>query len=319
MHPVIYGDVYFLINFSMDYLSLFLLAKLLHLKEKSGRMAASAAVGALGATGSLLIPGTVLPTLVTFFLPMAMVPIAFGRTPLLTFFKRYALLFGVSFAMGGVMTAVYYLVGNLVTARKIVIGERVDTLYGALPGWVLALAAGLAALFAFLFSRFAKRSAETKTARVTVIDEGREVSFTALCDSGNLLTEPFGGTPVIVAGEAVFAALLSGERMAFLTSGKVPAAAGCGSVREGKEADAFKDAKGAAAKGAAAKVAAEEGAFRKFRFIPAATVSGTDLLRGYLPDAVLVDGVRKTACLALDKSGRSFGDCDAILPPGLLE
>lgn len=304
MHPVIYGDVYFLINFSMDYLSLFLLAKLLHLREKTARMAASAGLGALGATGSLLIPGTVLPTLVTFLLPMAMVPVAFGRTPFLTFLKRYALLFGVSFAMGGVMTAVYYLVGNLVTARKIVIGERVDTLYGALPGWVLAIAAGLAALFAFLFSRFAKRSAETKTARVTVIDEGREVCFTALCDSGNLLTEPFGGLPVIVAGEAVFAALLSGERLAFLKSGKVPAMAGCGGAQKG---------------GRAAEKGAEESALRKFRFIPAATVSGTDLLRGYLPDAVLVDGVRKTACLALDKSGRSFGDCDAILPPGLLE
>lgn len=314
MKTVIYGDIYFLINFSMDFLSLFLVAKLLHIKEKTGRTVAGAVLGALGATLSLFLPGQFFSVFLTATLPFVMTLVTFGWGNLLSFLKKGAVLFGVSFAMGGIMTAVYYVAGRWLGAREIVIGGRVDILYGELPGWLVVLTAVMAAFLAFLFSRFTGRRLREKTVEVVVEDGGRRVSFTALWDSGNLLREPFGGLPVIVVGLPVFSALLETADLERLTW----------DCREEKEA---------ALTGVQAREGAPEGTGaghasnaprghrpndRKFRFIPAATVAGEGLLHGYLPDTVQIGREKKRACLALDTTGRDFDGCDGIVPTALL-
>ena len=56
MTEEIYGDVLFLINFSMDFLSLFITGKIMHLKMNKWRLLASATVGGVYGVASLFFP-----------------------------------------------------------------------------------------------------------------------------------------------------------------------------------------------------------------------------------------------------------------------
>ena len=78
MTEEIYGDVLFIINFSMDFLSLYIVGRLLHFEMKAWRVMAGASVGAFYGVVSLLIDTyVILETAITVGVLILMCLVAF--------------------------------------------------------------------------------------------------------------------------------------------------------------------------------------------------------------------------------------------------
>jgi len=164
----------------------------------------------------------------------------------------------------------------------------VETLYSDLPLWAIGLCAVWAAFIASLFSRYAKKKASCRSAVLTLSDGGRCVTLSSLVDSGHFLEEPIGHLPVIVVTKKTMEALLPhGFLPDFLNL-----AADLSRFSEKERL--------------------------KFRFVPIVTVGHEGLLRGYLPDSVLVAGEEKKALVVCDETAEDFEGFEAILPPSLL-
>jgi len=287
MERVIYADVFFLINFSMDYLAIFLTRRLTHEKGHLGREVAAAVLGGIYAVTALFLPPAI-ETLVSLLIPILMVRIAFRYRSFSRLLKNSILLFGISFALGGVMTAAYYGIGKFLTAKGILVNGSPETLYSDLPIPIIALTALLAALFAYLWGKLTERTVNTKTITLTVTSCGKTKELLALCDSGNLLEDPLTHLPVIVVTKKAMEDILPHSLKTVFFENVL----------------------------AADRISPRM--MKKTRFIPTSTVTGETLLCGYIPDAVIIEGIEKKACLALDRSATDFEGRDAILPTVLL-
>lgn len=286
MEQTIYGDIYFLVNFSMDFLSLWLTAKILHLPLHAGRAAVSAAIGGLYAVLAL-IPGryAAVNWIIGLLLPALLCYICFGSCKIGRFLCRYAAFWGISLLTGGGMTALYYAVNRAAGNRKISVNGTVKEVYNEIPLWVFALLALACALISLIWGRIAGRMRGRRSAALTVqfCRGGQEVVLSALVDSGNLLTEPFGGLPVILVGR---------ERMKeILPAPLLPVLMGSGDL-SGLDGDAAS----------------------RIRLIPYRGVGGGGLLFGYLPAKVAVDGREVSACIAAEPGVRDFSGYEAIVP-----
>ncbi|MBQ7364536.1 MAG: sigma-E processing peptidase SpoIIGA [Clostridia bacterium] len=287
MERVIYGDVFFLINFSMDFLGLYLVRRLTHEKGRWHRESLAAVLGGLYALAALFLPPTV-ETVGTLLTPLLLVRIAFPYRSFSQLFKGSLLFFGISFALGGVMTAVYYAIGKLLSSQDIMLNGSPETVYSDLPLWLVALTALFAALFAFLWGKLSQKTLNTQTVAIAVSANGKTVTLTALCDSGNLLEEPLTRLPVIVLTKKAMEDILPHSLKHVFFHSIL-------------SADSISPRM-----------------MKKIRFIPTSGVTGETLLCGYIPDSVTVNGIEKTACLALDPSATDFEGTDAILPTILL-
>ncbi len=283
----VYADLLFLVNFSMDFLCLYLSVKLLHLPRVRWRMLLAAAVGGVYSVASLFFS-------VEAWLALAVdIGVCLGMCALCAAGKgvrmgRVLLLsgtyFGVSALMGGGMTALYNLLG------------RADLPLGDMPGdgisaWMfLALAAAAALVAAFGGRLFSKQSA-VRTCTVHVRMEGVTCKLDGLCDSGNLLCDPISGTPVIVADRQTWlAALPDALRRAVESDGR-----GLDALPEGK----------------------------RVRIVPMHTAQGSALAVALMPDEVLLagqDGKRRAVHALIAPSGQPLaGEYRAIVPAALLQ
>lgn len=286
MEQTIYGDIYFLVNFSMDFLSLWLTAKLLHLPLHTPKALLAAAIGGLYAVLAL-IPGryAAVGWIIGLLLPVLLCLICFGSCKIGRFLCRCAAFWGISMLTGGGMTALYYGINRIWGGRQISVNGTVKEVYNEIPLWVFALLALLCALISLIWGRIAGRMRGRRSATLTVrcLKEGREMVLSALVDSGNLLTEPFGGLPVI---------LVSRERMKDILPQKLhPVLMGNGDL-SGLDGDCAS----------------------RIRLIPYRGVGGGGLLFGYLPTKVAVDGREVAACLAAEPGARDFSGFEAIVP-----
>ncbi len=283
----VYADLLFLVNFSMDFLCLYLSVKLLHLPRVRWRMLLAAVAGGVYSVASLFFS-------VEAWLSLAVdVGVCIGMCALCAAGKgvrtgRVLLLsgtyFGVSALMGGGMTALYNLLGR----ADLPLGDVSDD---GISAWMfLALAAAAALVAAFGGRLFTKQSA-VRTCTVHVRMEGVTCELEGLCDSGNLLCDPISGTPVIVADRQTWlAALPDALRHAVESDGR-----GLDALPEGK----------------------------RVRIVPMHTAQGSALAVALVPDEVLLagqDGKRRAVHALIAPSGQPLaGEYRAIVPAALLQ
>ncbi len=185
----VYADILFLINFSMDFLTLCLTGRLTNRKLSRFRAILSAVLGGLGGTLAMFFLRGRGFVLFGIGLAVAMTRVAFGiydRPGRLL--RDSGILWGVGTLLSGIMTSLL----SLGDAR----GSPAYTDPGAdgfLPLFLLCF------LLSSLLVRLTGTSASKTAAEVCVTAAGIPVTFTALVDSGCLLVEPISGTPVIVA------------------------------------------------------------------------------------------------------------------------
>lgn len=186
---VIYADTLFLINFAADYLALLAAGKIAAARLRRGRLALSAAAGALwavlaAATGSPVLCSA--PAKIAVGALMAALPFWRGGFPL----RETLLFFAFSALLGGAAAA---LSGGAVSLK--------------------ALAAAFAGSLALseLALRGLGRRAVGGLVHIELRRAGRSASFTALRDTGNALRDPISGDGVIIAEASAILPLFDGK------------------------------------------------------------------------------------------------------------
>ncbi len=196
MEQTVYVDLLFMINFSMDFLCLFLVAKLLARHFSLLRTTFAAILGGLYSVASLFVPhdglgGTALDLLFCLFL--CLVAFASRRERPGAMLVLSASFFLASMLLGGIMTAIFNLL-NRMDPPWDSFSEQ-----GDMPVWLFAAVAAISSAITWLGGRFLRTRAQASGATVEVQLLGRSACLHALCDSGNLVRDTVSGRPVIVA------------------------------------------------------------------------------------------------------------------------
>ena len=200
MEQTVYIDLFFLINFSMDFLGLFLAAKLLERSKRLLRLALAAIFGGIYACVALISPlNACIPTVSFVIDAVACVVMSF-----IAVFERktwrgafsFALVFGaVSILLGGAMTALFYAFNRLGLDKAFGNGEAQSD---GLSVYIFAIFAAISGFTALIGGRFLKRKALRQSGRLELRYCGRSETLECMCDSGNLLREPISQLPCIL-------------------------------------------------------------------------------------------------------------------------
>lgn len=196
---VIYIDSLFLLNFVVDYLLLLCAGRLAGEVLHRGRLALGAALGA-AYVAAVFFPGMgfLLHPLCKLGAAVLSLLISYGGSRRLL--RVSLVFFAAAAAFGGGIFALELLGGRGLTLKNGIFYSAMDLKL------ILLSAAGCYVLLTLVLQRTAKHSAvhrELTPALLTL--EGRRVALTALVDTGNTLTDPANGRPVMVA---------EGERLA---------------------------------------------------------------------------------------------------------
>ncbi len=210
---VIYADVLFALNFCIDYLLLGATAKLAGLYVRRHRLAAGALVGAGYAVVTVFpIAAVLLWIPVRFAVGIWMVYLAYGVQSIRQMLKRFLLFLLVSFGFAGCTSALYCMTGTYL--------GQMGAYYFDVPLTVLLSACILAyVLSGILFRGTAKHGVIQDTLEVVEICFlGKQERFQMLLDSGNDLTDPISGKPVLVLERHALARILSADLLFLATA-----------------------------------------------------------------------------------------------------
>lgn len=198
---VIYVDELAVLNALVDYCLLVVTAQLGGLPVRRARLALAAVLGGLYAAAMLICSGAAwLP--VRLAVCVGLVWAAFGRHGLL---RRAALFGAVSFGFAGAV-----LLASELSGRSL---YRAGVYRLMVPFRVLLLAAAVGwAASGLLFRGSAKHGVlQRDTCTIGLSFCGRETQVTALCDTGNELSDPATGLPVLVLEPSAAERLLPPE------------------------------------------------------------------------------------------------------------
>ena len=287
MTEYIYGDVLFVINFSMDFIALFICGKIMHFKMNFWRMALAATVGGVYGVASLFFEfGTAGDILVDVLMALALCFVAHYHGSTLKTFGVTALFAAVSMLMGGAMTALYSKIGKY--QAYIQIGGNVQTVFGDIPFGVFAVLAAVSAFVTFILQKLMHRKTSGRVCRIRVTFEEGTYEFSAFVDTGNCAEEP-----------------ISGKAVVFLS-------AGAGKKIEGKSGELLMRAAGCV-EGYDAKLV---------RFIPINTVSGYTLVSAVKPKKFEIAARHvfevRNVLVACDTGAADFSGAEALVPSLLL-
>ncbi len=185
MHYELYIDVFFLVNFMMDYILLAIVRKISPCLATHGSICVGAMLGAVLTCVVVIVPGLNMP--VKFLLFHGVINVVMIKTGLKlrwdkVFARAYILLYICAFLMGGIMQYFhqYIRVGSLFFAL-------------ALAGYYVSL--GIWNFFTYLAARRAGHCT------VVLVKDEKECRAEALIDTGNRLRDSVTGKPVSIVSE----------------------------------------------------------------------------------------------------------------------
>ncbi|MBE6563388.1 MAG: hypothetical protein E7660_06590 [Ruminococcaceae bacterium] len=205
MKTVLYADILFLINFSMDFISLYLTFRLVGRRFTAFRGTVAAAVGALSAVIMTYFGVSgILSFIISFVVSFLMILICIGLGfSVKVYLKNTVFLWGIGALLAGAVTFVCSLGGG-----------EIPTFRNNGGGAVFVFAVG--ALLARWILKIMGSAPKSRECYLDICCFGIKVEASALVDTGNLITEPVSGLPVIFVRKALFsgcadAELLCGE------------------------------------------------------------------------------------------------------------
>lgn len=293
----VYIDEVFLVNLIMDWLILWSVGYMGQARASRARLAAGAALGACYSVAIFSPWGALLAALpVKLGCSLLMLRATFPFTGWRNFLKQTAYFYLISFVLGGAALAVPYLLER----RAVRVWNGIALTQVDFRLFWLALAAGLAGLAVFLLRQHLRRdlSAPPLILTARVVSGGRQASLRLLVDTGNSLTDPLSGWPVIVAEQEALLELWPEPLQTLL--------------REARSADQIFLA------------AAETELAGRLRLIPYRTVGRQGYLLGFRPDAVILYGrgggqsCGNVLVAMSEQKFSAYGTYQGLLPPELL-
>lgn len=211
MEDTLYADVLFAVNFAMDFVSLYICSRLLHLRASLPRFIISAAVGGLYGIFAVLVPmARILSFAASLACSLVMILITVGVSPgFFNILKYTAVLWGVGALLAGGVTFVCSLGPNSSGYLSFSKGQS--------SFFILSVASFGAV---FLIKCFAA-APKADSCLVKVSAGELTIEFSALTDSGNLVREPMSGLAVIFVKKELMARLIGYADCRRLMSGEL--------------------------------------------------------------------------------------------------
>ena len=284
---IIYIDVLICLNLFINYFILLGVSKFLFLKTRKIRIILAAL---LGGVYSLYI---LLPDINMFFsliiklvMSVTIIIVAFRKTGIKNFLKSIACFYSISFAFGGVMFAIWY----LIAPNGMLMNNGV--IYFNLSPMIFIFSTIVSYIIIRLISRFTGQQVpEEIFCNILIRHEGKEEVLKSKIDTGNSLVEPFSKLPVIVVDykniekvvpEAIkdfMCVALNSNNFNYLNN-------------------------------------------KNFRFIPFSAVSGEGVLPAFKPDKLIVfykgENIEREAFIAVSRKNITFDNFHALMNPSLL-
>lgn len=298
MTRVVYADLLFLVNFSMDFLCLFVSARLLRREMRMWRLLLSAAAGGVYSVAILFLPldnfGAVMLDL-GFCALMCLCAFGIKNGGAFGFFTSSAVFFGVSVGTGGLMTAMYSLL-NRMDLPLDAVRENGD----GISVWLFGLLAVISGVAASLGGDLFKTVSSDTVLGIKIEYKGASVLINGMADTGNLLTDPITAKPVIVVDTDSVIALVGEECAVAAARGDISS-----SVWEGGD--------------------------HRIRIIPISTAAGSAVLCAFVPDGITLtlkgkngkerewrpDALFAPSYLNFDIKKKTVG-CAALVPSSLI-
>ncbi|MGN0473661.1 MAG: sigma-E processing peptidase SpoIIGA [Acutalibacteraceae bacterium] len=195
MKQTVYVDVLLAVNFFINYFLILSAGKIMRREVSRTRICLAAAFGAVTAL-SIFLPqmGVISGSLFKLAVSAVMVLIAFKWQSARIFGRYFLVMCAVAFGFGGTMFAIW-----LMIAPRGMYFRNGVTYFNVPPEFIVVVT-----ILCYTVITLAGRicgSRERKSARynVTVCGNGHAVALSLVGDTGNMLSEPFSGYPVIVA------------------------------------------------------------------------------------------------------------------------
>lgn len=193
MEQDVFVDILFLINMSMDYLCLYVCARILHRKIRLWRLIAASAIGGVYSVLSLFFYLTpmlalALDVAICFLICFAAY---FERARGLPSLLLATFLFiGVSMMTGGCMTAIFNLLNKLDLPLGSLSGDGIST-------YLFAFLAFVAGIISLKSGQAVSRHSSVKECKLFLRFCDADFELLGLSDSGNLVRDPISGRAVI--------------------------------------------------------------------------------------------------------------------------
>ena len=274
----LYIDIYFLINFTVDYLSLYFASSLLGTKTTLLRILLSALLG--GALPCVLVLFSVnsifyIPIYILWLVMVSVIcPI---KTSYVVCIKLICLFSVIQTLFGGAVSFLFDKLEGIILPLLSEESASVENTEIILLSAIIALVYCVFKLLRIVLGASVNKS--SATLRIGVLDTS--ITLSGLIDSGSFIKDPFDLNPVIIIKEE--------------------------SLKQGIEILKHH-----------AITEPENPLSRRIRIIPVKGVCGDRILYGFKPDSLEIQiGKRRlqvNSTIAIDTEGTSFNDCDAIIP-----
>ena len=228
MEQEVYIDLLFLINFSMDYLCLYICGKVLRKKLKLLRLIIAAAAGGAYSVISLFSPfSPTINLIIDAIFCLVICAIAFaenGRRLSSTLLCGF-LFVGISMMTGGAMTAIFNFLNRLDLPLDSIDGDGIST-------YLFAIIAAVAGIITLRSGEIISKRSDIKECKLTLTISGKTATFFALSDSGNLVKDPLSGKNVVLIDRSSLSHLVDVSVFdKFLEGQQPPASSGLKGLR----------------------------------------------------------------------------------------
>ncbi len=188
----VYIDVLFLINFSLDYMVIFLCGKLFHLDMKRSKNIVASICMAIYAVWALLWCGSYLLLILTYIFVLLLACLYVYRVRNAKVLLKLFFMFNTLSALLG---ALIYLLYRFLSYM---IPPVIEGNGGGIKVVVFTVLAGISGVCIYFGNILITETKGEKCIDVTLAMNGKEYILHLLVDSGNIITDPISGRKVIV-------------------------------------------------------------------------------------------------------------------------
>ncbi len=286
MKQTVYVDVLLAVNFFINYFLILSSGKIMHREISRTRVCLSASFGAVTAL-SIFLPRMGMLTEGIFKLAVSaiMVLIAFKWQSLRVFGRYFLVMCAVTFGFGGTMFALWIMI-----APSGMYFRNGVTYFNVSPEFIVVVTILCYTVITVAGKICCSRERHAKRYNITICSNGRATALQVVGDTGNMLSEPFSGYPVIVVKRNSIRRILPQNFEEFTSNSAGLSSLSC---------------------------------LPNCRIIPYSSVGGSGILTAFLPDKIKVtqDGASRELdkCYIAVSDGLECEEYDGIVNPSIFD